>query len=240
MTAMKIKSGVSAIFTYMGENLKSTIFPCRFCRHKINLEDALKDDFSLWSTISNMDKLAEWRKKANDLYQRARNQKFSLDQFYEENEKLTREFQKAEREHSWPPVSYSGGFEARCKKCKRLHTINLKLELDAPNFPEALSLEEKMKLQVSEKVLLRVAEKLRYPNLETYQGWLQGQEQTKLKGAVENFVSNHLEAIDCPEAKELKKELQGFMERIERELKQRKIKHLMHLREFVHESLIST
>jgi len=237
---MKIKSGVDAIFTYAGEPIKTTIFPCRFCGRKINLEDALRDDFSLWSTMSSMSKLAEWRKKANDLYQRARSQKVSLDQFYEENEKLTGEFQKAEREHSWPPVSYSGGFQARCKKCKRLHTINLKLELDAPNFPEALSLEEKMRLQTSGNILLRVAEKLRYPNLEAYQGWLQGQEQVKLKGAVEIFVSNHLEAIDCPEAKELKKELQDFTERIERELKQRKIKHLMHMREFVHESLAST
>jgi len=240
MTAMKIKSGVNAILTYAGEPLKTTIFPCQFCGHKINLEDALRDDFSLWSTISNMGKLTEWRKKANDLYRKARNQKVSLDQFYEENEKLTKEFQRAEREHSWPPVSYSGGFEARCKNCKRLHTISLQLELDAPNFPEALSPEEKMKLQVSETILLRVAEKFGYPNLEAYQGWLQGQEQTKLKGAVENFVSNLLEAIDCPEAKELKKELQGFTERIERELKQRKIKHLMYMREFVHESLAST
>lgn len=240
MTAMKIKSGVNAIFTYMGETLKSTIFPCRFCGHKINLEEALRDDFSLWSAISNMGKLAEWRRKANGLHRKARSQKVSLDRFYEEKEKLTREFQRAERERSWPPVSYSGGFEARCKKCKRLHTISLKLELDAPSFPEALSLEEKMRLQVSEKVLLRVAEKLRYPNSETYQGWLQGQEQMKLKGAVEDFVSNHLEAVDCPEVGELKKELQGFTERIERELRRRKIKHLMHVREFVHESLTST
>jgi len=240
MTAMKIKSGVNVILTYVGEPLKTTIFPCRFCGRKINLEDALRDDFSLWSTISNMSKLAEWRRRANDLYQRARDQKVSLDQFYEEKEKLTREFQKAEREHSWPPVSYSGGFEARCKKCKRLHTINLKLELDAPNFPGALSLEEKMRLQVSEKVLLRVAEKLRYPNLEAYQGWLQGQEQTKLKGALENFLSNYLENIDCPEVRELKKELQGFMEKIEQELRRRKIKHLMHVQEFVHASLTST
>lgn len=237
---MKIKHGINAIFTFMGEPLKSTIFPCGFCGHKINLEDALRDDFSLWSTISNIGKLAEWRIKANDLYRKARSQKVSLDRFYEENQKLTREFQRAEREHIWPPVSYSGGFEARCKKCKRLHTINLKLELDAPNFPEALSLEEKMRLQVSEKVLLRVAEKLRYPNLEAYQGWLQGQEQMKLKGAMEDFVSNHLENIDCPEVRELKMELQGVMERIERELRRRKIKHLIHVREFVHESLTST
>jgi hypothetical protein len=237
---MRIRNGVNAFFTYLEQHIEDLKFQCRFCGHKIDLEDALKADFSLWATLSNMGKLAEWRRKADDLHQRARSQKIRLDGFYRENEKLMRELHKAEREHTLAPATYNGGFEARCKKCKRLHTIALKLELDAPNFPEELSLEEKMKLKVSDDVLLRVAERRHYPNAKAYKEWLESEEQIKLRNALEQFVSNHLEKINCEGANELKKTLQGFLERVNRELNRRKVAFLSDVQEFVRETLPTT
>jgi len=237
---MRTRNGVNAFFTYSEQPIEDLKFQCQFCGHKIHLEDALKADFSLWSTLSSMSKLAEWRRRAKELYQRARSQKIPLDEFYEENEKLMREFHKAEREHTLAPVTYSGGFEARCKKCKRLHAITLKLELDAPNFPEELSIEEKMRLKVSENVLLRVAEKRHYPNVEAYKEWLESKEQLKLRSALEQFVSNHLENIDCDEAKELKKTLQDFLKGINQELKRQKVTFLSDVQEFIRETLPTT
>jgi len=237
---MRIKNGVNAFFTYSEQPIEDLKFQCRFCGHKIDLEDALKADFSLWSTLSNMSKLAEWRRRAKELYQRARSQNILLDEFYEENEKIMREFHKAEREHTLAPVTYSGGFEARCKKCKMLHAITLKLELDAPSFPEELSFEEKMRLKVSEDVLLRVAERRHYPNVKAYREWLESKEQLKLRSALEQFVSNHIESIYCDEAKELKKTLQGFLEGVNRELKRRKVAFLSDVQEFVRETLPTT
>lgn len=238
--AINIRSGVKAVFTYAGKTLASTSFMCQFCGRKINLEDALRDDFSLWSNVSSMAKLADWRKKMNNLYGKARNGKILLDKFYVEKARLMREFQKVEKEHSLAPTSYSGGFEARCKKCKRLHTIGLTLKLDAVNFPEEPSTEEKMQLKVSKEALLRIAEKLHYPSVEAYKGWFEGQKQTKLKGAVKKFVSEHLENADYVEAKELKRTLQGFIEKVNRELTRRKIKFLNHVYEFARENLPKT
>ena len=91
--AITFRSGVKAIFTYAGKNLASTSFVCQFCGRKINLEDALRDDFSLWSTVSSMGKLADWRKKMNELYGKARKGKILLDRFYVEKAKLMRKFQ---------------------------------------------------------------------------------------------------------------------------------------------------
>lgn len=235
--AVKLKTGVKAVFTYAEKNLASTSFVCHFCGRKINLEDALRDDFSLWSTVSSMCKLADWRKKMNDLYGKARKGKIMLNKFYVEKAKLMRELQKAEQQHSIAPTSYSGGFEARCKKCKRLHTIGLSLKLDAERFPEEPSTEEKMQLKVSKEALLRIAEKLHYPNVEAYKEWFEGQKQTELNGAVEKFVSEHLENADYVEAKELKRMLQGFVEKVNRELRRRKVKFLNHVYDFARENL---
>ncbi len=237
---MRIRNVVNASFTYAEQPIEDLKFQCQFCGQKIDLEDALKADFSLWSTLSNMGKLAEWRRKADELYQRARSQKILLDEFYRENEKLMREISKAEREHTLAPVTYSGGLEARCKKCKRLHAIALKLELNAPNFPEGLSIEEKIRLKVSENVLLRVAERRHYTNVEAYKEWLESKEQIKLRDALEQFISNHLEKIDCDEVKELKKTLQDFIEGINQELKLRKVTFLGDVQKFVHETLPTT
>lgn len=187
-----------------------------------------------------MSKLADWREKMNDLYGKARRGKILLDKFYVEKAKLMRDFQKVEQERSLAPTSYSGSFEARCKKCKRLHTIGLSLKLDAASFPEEPSIEEKMRLKVSKEALLRIAEKLHYSGVEAYREWFEGQKQTRLKGAVENFVSEHLESADYAEAKELKRILQGFVEKVDRELRRRKVKFLNHVYEFARENLPKT
>lgn len=57
---------------------------------------------------------------------------------------------------------------------------------------------------------------------------------------MEEFVSEHLENADYAEAKELKKMLQGFVEKVNGELKQRKVKFLNHVNEFARENLTKT